>query len=286
MTGSAVRRLGGWFLLTALTAHPLDCLIAQVAPNRSSAYLFPTDVHDARAVWISPAGLAGIREASVYAQLAVGDPGSRGRLRQIDAGFNSRGLSFGYQRDIFDNQVRGNTYRIGLGGASRRFAGGLVVAHYRGTNAHATGWDAGINYTVIAGLTVGIVGANFGQPTVRGVSQRLAYVPAATWHPAPIPALAISSFARITPDSVAVFAFGLSWHTAGTSLAAVHRWPIGILARLDTDKKLRRGAFAFGLSIGSQDQFGLVGTTPGDVSRVDAASLYGVSARTTGGRHH
>src|SRR5438445_7487180 len=32
------------------TAQPLNRLVAQVAPNRSAAYLFPTDVHDARAM--------------------------------------------------------------------------------------------------------------------------------------------------------------------------------------------------------------------------------------------
>jgi hypothetical protein len=265
------------------SGHPAA---AQVAVNRSSAYLFPTDIHDARAVWINPAGLATTSTASIYAQLSVGDPGSHGRVRQIDAGFDSRGLSFGYQRDIFDNGVRGNTYRVGLAGGAGPLAGGLAVALYRGTNAHATAWNAGVTYLLYSGLTIGLVGADIGQPTVRGTPQRVTYIPGLTWRPAPLPALALSTLARITPDSVNAFAFGVSWHTPWTSLAAVHRWPIAILARLDTDGKLRRGAFALALSLGSQDQVGLVGTTPGDVSRVDAASLYALSAREAGGRRH
>ena len=275
----------GWaVLLAALTAQPLNRLVAQVAPNRSAAYLFPTDVHDARAIWINPAGLGTLREASIYAEIGVGNPGASGRLRQIDAGFNSRGLAFAYQRDIFDNKVRGNTYRIGLAGGSRGLAAGAAVAHYRGDGAHSTGWDAGLSYTLYPGLTVGLVAANIGQPMVRGLGQRLTYVPGATWHPAPLPALALSTYARITPDSIASYAFGLSWHTPRTSLGTVHRWPIEIIARLDTDGKLRRGEFAFGLSIGSQDRVGLVVTTPGDVSRVDEASLYGASSREPAGR--
>ena len=275
----------GWaVLLAALTAQPLNRLVAQVAPNRSAAYLFPTDVHDARAIWINPAGLGTLREASIYAEIGVGNPGASGRLRQIDAGFNSRGLAFAYQRDIFDNKVRGNTYRIGLAGGSRGLAAGAAVAHYRGDGAHSTGWDAGLSYTLYPGLTVGLVAANIGQPMVRGLGQRLTYVPGATWHPAPLPALALSTYARITPDSIASYAFGLSWHTPRTSMGTVHRWPIEIIARLDTDGKLRRGEFAFGLSIGSQDRVGLVVTTPGDVSRVDEASLYGASSREPAGR--
>ncbi len=277
----------GWaVLLAALTAQPLNRLVAQVAPNRSAAYLFPTDVHDARAIWINPAGLGTLREASIYAEIGVGNPGASGRLRQIDAGFNSRGLAFAYQRDIFDNKVRGNTYRIGLAGGSGGLAAGAAVAHYRGDGPHSTGWDAGLSYTLHPGLTVGLVAANIGQPTVRGLGQRLTYVPGATWHPAPLPALALSTYARITPDSIASYAFGLSWHTPQTSMGAVHRWPIEIIARLDTDGKLRRGEFALGLSIGSQDRVGIVATTPGDVSRVDEASLYGASSREpAGGRH-
>ena len=88
-------------------------LPAQVAPNRSAVYLFPSDVQDTRALWVNPAALAILREASVGFDVTVGNPGALGRLEQFTLGLNSRGLSFGYQRDIFDNGVRGNTYGSG-----------------------------------------------------------------------------------------------------------------------------------------------------------------------------
>lgn len=253
--------------------------VAQVAPNRAVAYLFPTDVRDARALWVNPAGLGVQREASTYAEFAVADPGSRGRLRQVNAGFNARGLSFGYQRDILDAGTRGHTYRFGLAGGAGGLAAGFSVAHYRGTAAKATGWDLGITYQALPSLTVGAVATNLGQPVVRGLQQRLTYVPGLTWRPTPIPALALSADARITPDSVAAFAFGLGWRT-GTA----GRWPIEIISRLDTDGDLRRGAFVFGVSVGGQDRFGLVATTPGDVSSVDGLSLYGLSTREPAAR--
>jgi hypothetical protein len=237
----------------------------QVAPNRASAYLFPTDVSE--------------REASIYAELAVGDPGPAGRLRQVNAGFNARGLSFGYQRDVLDAGVRGHTYRFGLAGGAGGLAAGFSVAHYRGTDAKATGWDLGITYLAHPSLNVGAVATNLGQPVVRGLQQRLTYVPGFSWRPTPLPALALSAAARITPDSVAAYAFGLGWRT-GTA----GRWPIEIISRLDTDGDLRRGAFAFGLSIGGQDRFGLVATTPGDVSSLDELSLYGLSTREPAAR--
>ena len=247
----------------------------QVAPNRATAYLFPTDVRDARALWINPAGLATIREASVYAELNVGDPGSHGRLRQINAGFNSRGLSVGYQRDILDDGVRGSTLRIGLAGGTQGLAAGFDVARYSGGGVNATGWDIGTTYRALPPLTVGVVMANLGQPIVRGLRQRLTFIPGLTWHPAPIAGLALSSDARITPDSIESYAFGVAWRPS----SATSRWPIEIIARMDTDNRLRRGAFALGFSIGGQNRFGAVATAPGDVSSIDGASVYGLVTR-------
>ena len=57
-----------------------------------------------------------------------------------------------------------------------------------------------------------------------------------------------------------------------------------VLLRLDTDGSLRRAGLAFGLSLGGKDLVGAVVTLPGDASRVDAASLYGVSTREVKGR--
>jgi hypothetical protein len=273
----AVQRFGGWFVLAAilLTAQPPSRLTSQVASNRATAYLHPTDVRDARAIWVNPAGLAIMREASVYAELAMSEPGARGRLRQINAGFNARGLSFAYQRDVFDAGARGHTYRLGIAGAAEGLAAGLAIAHYRGSGAQGTGWDIGATYDWLQGLTVGAVAANVGQPSIRGVPQRLTFVPGATWHPALARALGLSVHARVTTDSVAAYGFGVAWRSGpGTS-----RWPVEVIARLDTDGGLRRGAFALGLSMGGPDRLGVVASTPGDVSTVDAVSLYGLSTR-------
>ena len=249
----------------------------QVAPNRATAYLFPTNVQDVRALWVNPAGLGVQREASIYAELLVSDPGALGQLAQINAGFNARGLSVGYQRDHLDDGVRGHTYRLGLAGGSGRLAGGGALALYRGTDASATGWDVGVTYTAHKSLNAALVVANLGQPVVRGLQQRMTYIPGLTW--SPVAGLGFSTDARITPDSVASFAFGLSWRSGGTG-----KWPVEIITRLDTDGDLRRGAFVFGLALGGQDRFGAIGTTPGDVSRVDGVSLYGLAVRESTSR--
>jgi hypothetical protein len=263
--------------LAVLLAVPVLAAAQEVAPNRATAYLHPTDVRDSRAIWVNPAGLGWLRDASVYAEIAAQDPGrTTGRLRQISAGFNSRGLAFAYQRDVFDGGRRGHTYRVGLAGSSAGLAAGAAMALYRG-DTKGTGWDIGALYHFEgpAALTVGGVIANIGQPLVRGLEQRLTFIPGATWRPLG-PAAGLSVHARITPDSVIGYAVGLSWQGSGG------RFPIGVLARLDTDGGLRRGAFAVGIAIGGPDRVGMVVSTPGDVSGVDAASLWGLSIRDAG----
>ncbi len=240
-----------------------------MAPNRAAAYLHPTDVRDSRAIWVNPAGLALVREASVDLDLTVGDPGARGRLEQLTLGFNSRGLSFGYQRDVFDGGLRGHTYRIGLAGASGGLALGVAAAVYRGATS-GVGWDAGVVYDPRPAVRLGVVLTNIGQPEVRGSKQRFALVPGVTLWPLGQRA-ALSSNARLTTDSVIGYAFGVAWHFNT-------RVPVGLFARLDTDGGLRRGAFAFGLSIGAANVVGLVASTPGDVRRLETLNLYGVAS--------
>lgn len=280
MDGRTASRPALSLFILALATGPFvrPAVAQQVAPNRATAYLFTTDVHDARAIWLNPAGLGVLREASIYAEASVGDPGSRGKLRQLNAGFNSRGISFGYQHDVLDDGLKGNTYRLGLAGGSGGLALGADMVRYTGGGAKGTGWDIGVTYVPAPPLNVGLVVTNIGQPVVRGLQQRLTYIPGFTWRPKP--SFSVSSDVRITPDSVAAYAFGVSWQSGfGPS-----GWPLALLARLDTDRDLRRGAFAFGMSLGGRDRVGLVLTTPGDLSRVDNASLYGLSAResTTG----
>src|SRR2546421_2380746 len=131
------RTAGVCWVVLMLAAGPSGRPAPQVVPNRATAYLHPTDVRDARAIWVNPAGLAVQREASIYAELDVSNPGSRGQLRQINAGFNARGLSLGYQRDVLDAGARGHTYRLGLAGASGGLAAGFAVAHYPGDGGQA-----------------------------------------------------------------------------------------------------------------------------------------------------
>ncbi len=261
---------GRWWLALLLPVS----VAAQVAPNRSTLYLEPSDVTDARALWVNPAGLGRFEQASLNADVTVGDPGAGGRLRQFTLGLSSRGLSFGYQRDVFGGGTRSHTYRLGFAAGRNGFAAGLVAALYRGGSS-SSGWDAGLLYDWTPAVSVAAVAQNVGQPVVGGVTLPVTYVPSVTLRLASARASgALSADSRLTSDGVQGYTF-----SARGSLGDENRIPVGLFVRLDTDRSAHRAAFAFGLSIGSRDVAGVVATTPGDTSRVDALSLYGVSTR-------
>ena len=211
-----------------------------------------------------------VREASVHLDLAVGSPGARGRLRQITAGFNSSGFAFGYQRDLFGGGVTGTTYRVGLAGGSGGLTAGFATALYRGDGAHAIGWDLGLTFLMRPEVTLGAVFANIGQPVVRGFRQPFTFEPGATWRIGT--RAAISAHGRLAAAGQGGYAAGVRW--GGPTHA-----PFGWLARVDTDRHLRRAGFAFGISLGARDAVGLVATTPGDLSGVNEADLYGLTTR-------
>ena len=233
--------------------------------------MYPSDVSDARALWVNPAALGRKHEASVHADLTVGDPGEDARLRQITFGFNSRGLSFGYQRDMFDGGVHGHTYRVGLGAGRHGLSAGLAMALYRG-DTKGSGWDFGIGYVPSPTVAIGAVVRNVRQPVVRGIRQDATLVPTITLRPFG-PVVALSAQGRITSDSVLGYAVGARFQAGG-------RVPLGLLVRLDADHAFHRAALVFGISVGRRDLFGTTASIPSGINRVDATNVYGVVART------
>jgi hypothetical protein len=203
--------------------------------------------------------------------LTVGDPGADARLRQLTVGFSSRGLSFGYQRDVFDGGVRGHTYRLGLGAGRGGLAAGLAAALYRG-NTKGSGWDFGVVYQPDAKVALGAVVRNARQPVVRGVRQVATLVPNLTLKPFG-PVIVFSAEGLVAVDSVLGYAVGARFRSGG-------RLPLGLLVRLDTDHAFHRAALVFGVSVGGSEAFGTVASIPAGANKVDLANFYGVITRT------
>jgi hypothetical protein len=268
------RRVLGVGLALALCGAMRDAARAQVAQNRATTYLPATDVGDVRALWVNPGGLVARPEAAVLLDLTVRAPGSGGRLAQVSAGFNARGLAFGYQRDNFTNGIHGHTYRFGLGGAARSFTFGAALALYRGATS-GTGWDFGILYNWRPELTIGGVVRNVGKPTVRGVTLEPTYVPAITARPL-ADRLALTAQAEAVSSTILGFAF--------EARAALPSPAVSVLLRVDTDRSLQRRLLVLGIAIGGGNGVGLVGSSPGGGAQQNVLSAYGIATRVPGTR--
>jgi hypothetical protein len=207
----------------------------------------------------------------LHADVTVGDLGADARLRQVTLGFNSRGLSFGYQRDMFDGGVHGHTYRIGLGAGQKGLAAGLAVALYRG-DTKGTGWDFGVVYEPSSRIALGAVLGNVRQPVVRGVPLAATVVPSVSLKPFG-PVVTLSAEARIDRDSVLGYAAGARFQSPG-------HVPLGLLLRLDTDRAFYRTGLVIGVSVGGRGLFGTAARMPRGGDGVDAANLYAVFTRT------
>lgn len=211
----------------------------------------------------------------MYLDVTVANPGSLGQLRQINAGFNARGLAFAYQRDQFSGGTSAGTYKLAFGTGQGPMAVGFGTTWYRG-NTKGTGFDLGVTYRASSALALAGVIANIGEPNVRGLVQRIRYTASANAQL--FQGFGVGGLASANPSGFTAF---------GADLRAAFDpgFPLSFLARMDTDQKFRRTQFAFGISIGALNQVGLVATTPGDVSSINDVTLYGVTSRLPSGRH-
>ncbi|HYL79525.1 MAG TPA: hypothetical protein VEU07_01865 [Candidatus Acidoferrum sp.] len=152
---------------------------------------------------------------------------------------------------------------------------GFGTTWYRG-GTKGTGFDLGVTDKAVGPFTVAAVIANIGQPRVRGLVQRVRYTGSASLQVAP--GFALGAVAAANPSGFQVF---------GADVRAQFDpgFPLGFVLRMDTDQKFRRTQFALGISIGGFNQVGVVTTTPGDVSSVNAVTLYGLSAKIPSARH-
>ncbi len=251
--------------------------------SRSADYLFITSADDARALWINPAGLGVIPEASIMAEAVVARPVAGDvLLGQWTLGFNTRGLSFGYQRDRFPGAPSNDRFRFGLGLGFERGAVGAAFTLYRSDRTER-GLDLGLRYRANRRVELGAVLEHIGRPTVRGVDLPLAGILGLTWTPVAA-VVQLSAETRIAEDVVGSGA-DLSYRLGGR-LATRGRFPLGVVGALELDGDLGFGGFTLGLALGGPDQVVLassVAPSPA-AARFANASVTGIARRRPAGR--
>ncbi len=270
-------------LLLWLLSLNIDRVTAQGVSGRSQDYLFLTNVADVRALWVNPAGLALVPEASILGELTFERLSGDLRVEQYAVGFNSRGISFGYQRNRLVGEKPVSTLRTGFGFPFRGGSLGVTLSRYRQDSTRSFGADFGLIYVPRVAVQLGLVVRHLGRPTVRGADLPVTTVGAAqmtlsviqlTWETA--------AAERLEPgDSGFDFT-----HRGGVRLALWKQLPVMLIAAVDLGSNVRIDRLNLGFSIGGARQLTSIGSA---VPRNNAPvfehfSATFVASRPLGGR--
>jgi hypothetical protein len=260
----------------------------QAGRSRSADYLFASTARDVRALWLNPAGLAVSTEASIFGEFVLERPiDSELRLAQWSLAFNSRGFSFGYQRDRFGEDPNTGTFRFAVAVPFRNGAIGGAFSFYRGNAIDTTQtWDRGIDLGLRYGfgrlIDLGLVVRNIGRPVLRDSIAPLVSVLSAALEPLPTHlwlAVEASATERLSDSGWNMgYRAGFGVSTGGTL-------PFSLMSSLDFDSDFAVDQWVVGLAVGGSDRALAIGSggirSPRD--RLERLSLTGVASRELGG---
>ncbi|MBI4420573.1 MAG: hypothetical protein HY560_07075 [Gemmatimonadetes bacterium] len=259
---------------------------AQQSEPRSREYLFITGVSDVRAVWVNPAGLGAVPEASILAEAVLDRTDGSVKLGQYTLGLNSRGLGISYERDRSRDSVSVGIVRLGLGLPLGRGSLGAAMSSYGRGGSRQQGYDVGARYPIVRDLEAGLVVRNLNRPQPVFSEGRLPIVTVAgaTWVIAP--RLANVSFEATALERLgAVSGFDMSYR-GGFVIHAGRPWPLALHATAGVDSDGTLQQWSLGLIIGGLDRVGVVASAspttglgePRRFSAVGVASRRGPTA--------
>ena len=134
-----MKRPLGALVAIACLAAPGDA--QQLRQSRAAEYMFVTNVADARALWLNPAGLGALPEASLFGEFVIDRANGNTQLGQWNISFNSRGFSAGWEKNMFESDSSYSVLRLGTGIPFPGGAFGLTLASYfqPGPNSRSVG---------------------------------------------------------------------------------------------------------------------------------------------------
>ena len=263
-------------LVAALAVLVVSEVAGQAFPSRSQGYLFTTLVDDARALWVNPAGLAVVREASILAEIVLSQPDTGNiHVSQWTAGFNTRGVSVGYQRDRLYDGPSNQHLRIGLARPFRGGAVGIDLGLYW-SDVSDRGFGAGVIYSLLPSVNTSVVLRDIGQPWVRGVKLPATGVLGLAWS-APENALQLAG-ELLAQNRLSGTGVDMSYR-AGARITTPKPIPIAAIAAINLGSDFVMDRFFIGLAIGGNRRLVLGGTfLSGSSSGLEVGSLTGVAS--------
>lgn len=251
---------------------------AQTRPARSTDYLFAATADDVRALWVNPAGLAAVPEASIMADFVIDRPvmGSV-LLGQWGAGFNSRGFAFAYQRNRFPGRPSNDAFRFGTGFRFRRGALGTSYTLYR-SDSTETGFDLGVRYELARQLAAAAVLRHVGRPVVSDEKLPLVGILGLAWQPLR-QVLDVAGEVHFT-ERLLRSGWDVTYR-AGANFSTTGDVPVGGLAAIALGSNLAIDRFSLGVVLGAADRGIFLGsvTRSGGTARFEQMSVTGVASR-------
>ncbi len=248
-----------WLLslnIDRVTAQGLSAR-SQSLSARSQDYLFLTNVADVRALWVNPAGLALVAEASILGELTFERLRGDLRVEQYAVGFNSRGVSIGYQRNRLVGEKPVSTLRTGFGFPFRGGSLGVAFSRHRQDSTKSYGADFGLLYVPSVTVQLGLAVRHVGRPTVRGTDLPVTTVGAAQMTLSVIQLIWETAAAeRLEPDESG---FNVT-HRAGVRLALWKQLPVMLIGAVDLGSNVRIDGLNLGFSIGGARQLTSIGS--------------------------
>ena len=139
---------------------------AQRYPAQPSRYLLTTNVSDARALGVNPAGLVRGMEASLGSDATLDRTGGALRLAQFGLSIQSRILAFGWSHNRYPRGISANDYALALALGDEALSMGATKHWFRGGLSDGS-WDVAIRARVTPALDVSLVWREIGSPIVR-----------------------------------------------------------------------------------------------------------------------
>jgi hypothetical protein len=240
-------------------------------PPRSADYLFAATVEDARSLWVNPAGLGVLNEASIMGELALDRlNGTNLSVSQYTFGFNSHGFALALRHDYYSGSNGVTAFRVGAGRGVGNLALGAAFTVYR-QGPDQRELTIGTRVLLATGLQLGAVIDHIFAPRVRGQRLNPEGVLGLGWTPPITGRLDLTAEVHAAERDSASgydvrYRTGLHYRTPG-------RFPVGVIAALDLTNHLNVSRVVFGLSLGGLNRGIAVGSAQKVAGQTELTTL-------------
>ena len=250
------------FLVAAATLARVAAAQSFVAQPQH--YMLTTEAFDGRSLWVQPASLARLKEASISLMFTADNVNGPTLLSQYGVTIASGGFSVGWQHDEDPTSpAKTNAYVAGLGFGGPRASLGGVRRWHQGTNTKDAAWDFG-GRVQPGPLGLSLVWRDVGEPVILGDTIFATLVPGASFQ-------LLSGRAQVGADwEVVTKGWGTSAIRAGAMVVLPRDLALSFRAEFDGGFKTRALALSLSWSSATTRFTGF-----GALSRVGGSDHFG-----------